>query len=144
MDKGLCKLVAPSIVATALNASMTYPTTLTQRSTTVCAYRAKTDSSSGVIIRFDTHVTDSTYSKTKATFRRRGQKLATVTGLGDEGYYFSQTSSEATVTTVVIRSGSLQLLVTGTSTLNPLGSIAQYALTQFTAQHASGTTTTTT
>jgi hypothetical protein len=46
------------------------------------------------------------------------------------------------VTTVVLRSGSLQLLVTGTATLNPIGSLAQYALTQFDSKATSATTTT--
>jgi hypothetical protein len=142
VNKGLCKLVGPSVVATALNASMNYPTTLDQRSTTVCAYRAKQESGTGVIIRYETKSSNANFAKTKTTFRHRGQKLAAITGLGDEAYYFSETAGEVTVTTVVLRSGSLQLLVTGTATLNPIGSLAQYALTQFDSKATSAPTTT--
>jgi len=144
VNKGLCKLVAPSIVATALNASMTYPTTLNQGSTTVCAYRSKQESGTAVIVRYETKSSSASFAKTKATFRHRGQTLAPITDLGDDAYYFSETAGEVTVTTVVLRSGSLQLLVTGTSTVNPIGSIAQYALTQFVSKQSPTTTTSST
>jgi hypothetical protein len=140
VDKGFCRLVSPSVVATALSASMNYPTTLNQRSTTVCAYRAKRSAGTAVIIRYDSRSSRETFAKTKATFRHRGQKLAPITGLGDEAYYFSDTAGKVTVTTIVVRSGSLQLLITGTSMVNPLGSIAQYALTQFASSHRPATT----
>jgi hypothetical protein len=144
VNKGLCRLVSPSVVATALSASMNYPTTLNQRSTTVCAYRAKRSAGTAVIIRYDLRSSSETFAKTKATFRHRGQKLAPITGLGDEAYYFSETAGEVTVTTIVVHSGSLQLLITGTTTVNPLGSIAQYALSQFASNHPPATTTSST
>jgi hypothetical protein len=144
VNKGLCRLVSPSVVATALNASMNYPTTLNQRSTTVCAYSAKESAGTAVIIRYDSKSSSETFAKTKATFRHRGQKLAPITGLGDEAYYFSETAGKVTVTTIVVRSGSLQLLITGTSTVNPLGSLAQYALTHFASNHRPATTTSST
>jgi hypothetical protein len=144
INKGLCRLVSPSVVATALSASMNYPTTLNQRSTTVCAYRAKRSAGTAVIIRYDSRSSSEAFANTKATFRHRGQKLAPITGLGDEAYYFSETAGEVTVTTIVVRSGSMQLLITGTSTVDPLGSIAQYALTQFASNYPPATTTSST
>jgi hypothetical protein len=134
-NKGLCKLVAPSVVATALSESMTFPTSLIHDSTTECLFHSKTGTGAAILIRFDTHSSGSTFDKTKQAFERRGQKLGPITGLGDQAYYFSEKAGQVSVTTVVLLKGSLQLLTTGQATLDQIGSIARYALSQYEAMH---------
>ena len=136
-NKGLCTLVAPSVVATVLSESMTYPTTLAHGSTTECVYRSKQGAGTAVLIRYDTHSSISIFAKSKTAFERRGQKVGVVTGLGDQAYYFSEGTRQVGVTTVVLVKGSLQLLATGPVTLDQIGSIARYALNEFEAMHAS-------
>jgi hypothetical protein len=134
-NTGLCKLVVPSVVATALEESMNYPVTLKHGTTTECAYRGIHTTSAAVIIRYDTGVTAADFARTRTTFERRGLKLGPITGLGDQAYYFASQVGHSTVTTVVIQKGYLQVLVTGTAALDPIGSIARYTLSQYEETH---------
>ncbi len=138
-NTGLCKLVAPSVIATALSDSMTFPETLAHGATTECIYRAKDGGVPAVLLRYDTDSSDASFAKVRRTFEGRGQTLGPITGLGDQAYYFSEQSkqgeSSQIVTTVVVLKGTLQLLVTGTATLDQIGSIARFALNQYDAAH---------
>ncbi len=124
------------MIATVLSESMTFPTTLAHGSTTECVYRSKQGTGTAVLIRYDTDSSSSTFAKSKRTFERRGQKLGSITSLGDQAYYFTEQAGQVSVTTVVLVKGSLQLLVTGSATLVQIGSIARYALNQFEAMHS--------
>ena len=135
INEGLCKLIAPSVIATALSESMTFPTTLTHDSTTECLFHSKTGTGTAILIRFDTDSSGSTFATTKQTFERRGETLRPITGLGDQAYYFTETTRQVSVTTVVLLRGSLQLLTTGPATLDQIGSIARYSLSQYEAKH---------
>ena len=99
------------------------PTALTQGATTQCAYRAESVPDGTVIIRYDTDTTVSSFVKYRSVFERHGLRLGPITDLGDQGYYFTEQVGHNTVSTVVLLEGSLQLLVTGTAALNPIGSI---------------------
>jgi hypothetical protein len=134
-NTGLCKLVVPSVVATALEESMNYPVTLKRGATTECAYRGIHTTSAAVIIRYDTDISAADFARSRASFERRGMKLGPISGLGDEAYYFDSPVGHATVTTVVLRKGYLQVLVTGTAALDPIGSIARYTLAQYEETH---------
>lgn len=135
-NTGLCKLVAPSVVATALSESMTFPETLAHNSSTECIYRSKQGTGTAVLIRYDTDSNSSTFAKSRDTFERRGEKLGPITGLGDQAFYFTEQSGQVSVTTVVLSKGHLQMLITGSATLNQIGSIARYALNQYEAKHS--------
>ncbi|MGO8862369.1 MAG: hypothetical protein ACLQRH_16625 [Acidimicrobiales bacterium] len=130
--------MAPSVIATALSESMTLPTTLAHGSTTECVYKAKEGTGAAILIRYDTDSSNSTFAKSKETFERRGLKVGPITGLGDQAYYFSAQTGQVSVTTVVLVKGSLQLLTTGSATLDQIGSIARYALDQFEAGRSPG------
>jgi len=134
-NTGLCTLVSRTLVATALNESMYAPTTLTRGATTECAYRAESVANATVIIRYDTDTSASAFVKYRTAFERHGLKLGPITGLGDQGYYFTEQAGYTTVSTVVLLKGSLQLLVTGTAAVNPIGSIARFALGEYEAKH---------
>jgi len=134
-NTGLCKLVPPSVVATALEESMAFPQTLTHGSTTECVYRGVHATAAAVIIRFYTDTSVSSFGNYKTSFEREGLKLGPITGLGDQAYYFAAQAGHATVTTVVLLKGSLQVLVTGTAALDPIGSIARFTLAVYEARH---------
>jgi hypothetical protein len=129
-------LVSRTLVATALSESMYAPTTLTRGATTECAYLAESVANATVIIRYDTDTTASAFATARAAFEGHGLKLGPITGLGDQGYYFTEQTGNTTVSTVVLLKGSLQLLVTGTAAVNPIGSIARFALGEYEAKHA--------
>ena len=114
---------------------MSFPSTLTRSSTTECGYRGVHTANAAVIIRYDTDASASSFVKYRTSFERRGLKLGSITGLGDQAYYFSDQVGHTTVTTVVLLKGSLQVLVTGTGALDPIGSIARYTLAQYEATH---------
>jgi hypothetical protein len=99
-------------------------------------YRSKQGTGAAVLIRYDTASNNSTFAKSKEAFARRGQQLGPITGLGDQAYYFTEQAGQVSVTTVILLKGSLQLLITGSATLDQTGSIARYALNQFEARHS--------
>jgi hypothetical protein len=138
-NTGLCKLVSPSVVATAVSASIAFPTTVTHGSATECEYRAKEGTAEAVLIRYDTDANEASFAQSEATFANHGLKPVPVTDLGDKAYYFSVptgNSTNATITTVVVLQGSMQLLTTGTGTVDQIGAIARYAITQYEASHS--------
>ena len=109
---------------------MTFPETLTRGSTTECVYRAEQGNGTTVLIRYDTDSNAAAFTTSQHNFERRGLKLGPITGLGDQAYYFSEPAGQRTVTTVVAIKGARQLLVTGTGTLDQIGSIARYGLSR--------------
>ncbi len=114
---------------------MAFPQTLTHGSTTECVYRGVHATAAAVIIRFYTDTSVSSFGNYKSSFEREGMKLGPITGLGDQAYYFAAQAGHATVTTVVLLKGSLQVLVTGTAALDPIGSIARFTLAVYEARH---------
>ena len=134
-NTGLCRLVAPSVVATVLEASMSFPETLTQGHSTECVYESTKGTGQAVLIRFDTHSSKASFTRSETNFERRGMKLGPVLDVGDKGYYFSASAGHATVTTMVILKGSLQVFVSGNVQVDQIGAIARYALTAFDATH---------
>lgn len=89
-----------------------------------------------MLILYETDSSSSAFAKSRETFERRGLQLGPITGLGDQAYYFSERAGKGSVTTVAVVKGSLQLLVTGSATLDQIGSIARYALDQYEAMHS--------
>lgn len=131
-NRGLCKLVPPSVVATAITTSMQFPVTLIHGSETQCTYRPMTGINAAVLIRFDTDASGKSFAASKKTFAHHGLKLTPIEGLGDKAYFFSLGAGESTtVTTVVVVKGSLQILTTGTGTIDQIGAVARYALNAF-------------
>ena len=135
-NKGLCKLVSPSVISTALEESMSVPETLTSGSKTECVYRTEEGTGAAVLILYETRSSASAFDKSRENFEQRGLQLGPITDLGDQAYYFSSKASKSTVTTVAVMKGSLQLLVTGSATLDQIGSIARYTLSEFEAKHS--------
>ena len=110
---------------------MNVPKTIVRGTTTQCGYSAKSEAGAAVLIRYDTNSNASTFANSRGVFERQGLKLGPISGLGDQAYYFSDQSSHATVTTVVLIKGTLQIFTTGTGSLDQIGAIARYALGQY-------------
>ena len=135
-NQGLCKLVPPSVVATAVSVSMKYPVTVIHKSETQCEYRSKQATSTAVFLRYDTDASAASFAKSRQAFENRGLKLGPVTGLGDEAYYFSLSAAHGvSITTVVVLKGNAQILTTGTGAVDQIGAISRYALTQYESAH---------
>jgi hypothetical protein len=130
-DTGLCKLIAPSVVATVLETSMSFPETLSHGNSTECVYESTKGTGQAVLIRYDTHSSESSFTRSEKNFERHGMQLGPVLHLGDKAFYFSEPAGHATVTTVAIVKGSLQILVSGSGQVDQIGAIARYALNQF-------------
>jgi hypothetical protein len=111
---------------------MTSPKTIVHGSTTQCGYSATDGPGTAVLLQYDTDSNDSTFANSKEVFERQGLKLGPISGLGNQAYYFSDQEAVAKVTTVVLLSGPLQMLITGTGSLDQIGAIARYALGQYT------------
>ena len=135
-NKGLCKLVAPSVIATVFSVSINYPETLIHDSTTQCEYLAKDGSGTAVIIRYDTDSSASTFAKSKEIFEHRGLVLGPIPNLGDQAYYFNGEVGKDPITTVVVLKDSVQVLVTGSGQIDQIGSIARYALNEYETKQA--------
>ena len=136
-NAGVCKEVAASVVATITDTNMEMPISLTHGSATECVYKPKLATFTSIVLRYDANVNAATFSSDRSIFEHQGQKLGPIAGLADEAYYFRDAGSQNTVTTVVLRQDSLQLLVAGSATLQQLEALAHYAVTQFAAAHPS-------
>jgi hypothetical protein len=115
---------------------MNVPKTIVHGATTQCGYSAKAAPGKAILIRYDTGSNASTFASSREVFERRGLKLGPISGLGDQAYYFSDHEGGATVATVVLISGRLQILITGTGSLDQIGSIARYALSQYNSTYS--------
>ncbi len=116
-NTGLCKLVSPSVVATALSQSMTFPETLAHASRQSASIVRKKGparpSSSGTTPTRTVPLLPNRRDTSNAEARSWGRSQA----LGDQAFYFSEQSGQVSVTTVVLSKGHLQMLITGSATL---------------------------
>ena len=140
---GLCDLVGTSEVATLVSTNMQpQPVSHVQGASTQCLYRSKENAKAAILIRYDTDSSGAIFAQDRATFERGGQKVGQVNGVGDEGFYFTSTVGQASLNTVAVRQGSLQILVTGTGSLGQIGAITRHALTAYDSQTGAATSTT--
>jgi hypothetical protein len=116
---------------------MKYPTSVIHGSTTECLYSAK-QGTAAALITYETNASNSTFASSQRAFEARGLKLGAVRGLGDQAYYFNEQTGQGAVSTVVVLKTPLQVLVTGSGTIDQVGAIARYALTEFVATGSSG------
>jgi hypothetical protein len=124
-----CRLVTPAQIGAELGVDVAGPSASVHGTTTICTYTAANLSDS-VIIGYDSAATTRSFTTDRAGLRRRGDKVGKILGLGDEAFYAVATTGGTTVTTVVARKGSEQVLVTGTATLTELETLAERALAE--------------
>jgi hypothetical protein len=123
-----CRLITPTQVHRDLGTSVASPIATVHGSVTSCSYRSS-DLGKSVILSFDSESSASKFAKNRALLRRQGDKLGKILGLGDEAYYALSTTKGVTVTTVVGRRGSQQVVaISTTGTLSDLEVVAEEAL----------------
>ncbi len=122
-----CRRVTPAQIQSVVGVAVASPSASGRGTTTLCTYKAANLADS-VIVGFDSAATTTSFQTDRAGLRRHGDKVGKILGLGDEAFYAVATSGGATVTTVVARKGSEQVLVTGTGAMTGLERLAEQAL----------------
>jgi hypothetical protein len=135
-----CALISPAQVKQTMGSTVATPTVKMQGSVTTCTYKAAVLSRS-VLIVYDTAATAASFAQDRSSIQSRQGPTTTVSGLGTKAYSSTATSGQATVNTVVTLQGSLQTIVTGTSTLAQVKSMAEEIL-YLIDQHNAATSTT--
>jgi hypothetical protein len=136
-----CALISPAQVKQTMGSTVTTPTAQVDGSVTTCTYKAA-DRSRSVIIAYDTAATAASFAQDRSLIKSRQGPTTTVSGLGNQAYSSSAKSGQETVNTVVTLQGSLQTIVTGTSPLAQVKSMAEEIL-YLIDQHNAATTSTT-
>jgi hypothetical protein len=118
------------------------PTPLVRGSVTTCTYKSTTLSHS-VIIEYDTDATAASFAADQSTIESHQLVTTPISGIGDKAYSFSEESAQTTVNTVVSLSGSLQTIVTGTSSLSQVKNMSAEILDKIASTATTATTATT-
>ena len=122
-----CQLVTPAQIQAEVGVAVASPSATVHGTTTLCTYKAA-DLGQSVIIGYHSGATTTSFDTDRASLRSRGEKVGKILGLGDEAFYAVATTGGTTVTTVVARKGSEQILVTGTGAMTALETLAEQAL----------------
>jgi hypothetical protein len=136
-----CALIEPLQVKQTMGETVAVPSVKIDGSVTTCTYKAA-DLSRSVLIVYDTAATSTSFTQDRSQIQSRQGPTTTISGLGDQAYSSSAKTGKETVNTVVTLQGSLQTIVTGTSTLAQVKSMAEEIL-YLIDQHNAATTSTT-
>jgi hypothetical protein len=119
------------------------PVPLVHGAVTTCTYKA-VDLAKSVIIEYDIGATSKSFAADRSKIESHHVTTTSVPGLGSETYSFSETSSSGTVNTVVTLQGTLQTIVSGTSSMTQVTSLAEEILYKIDAHNSAATSTSTT
>jgi hypothetical protein len=108
---------------------------------TTCRYKAPKLSQT-VLIEYQLDATGTSFSSDRSAIQTKEGTVVEITGLGDEAYYFTVKSGGQTVNTVVTLQGSLQTIVTGTSSLSRVENLADAIINKIAAGNADTSTST--
>ena len=136
-----CALISAAQVKQTMGSTVATPSAQVDGSVTTCTYKAA-DRSRSVIIGYDTAATSTSFTQDRSQIQSRQGPTTTIPGLGDQAYSSSAKTGQETVNTVVTLQGSLQTIVTGTSTLAQVKSMAEEILYLIDAHNAATTSTT--
>jgi hypothetical protein len=136
-----CALISPAQVKQTMGSTVGTPSAQVKGTVTTCTYKAAVLSRS-VIIEYDTAATATSFAQDRSQIQSRQGPTTTLSGLADQAYSASAPSGQETVNTVVTLQGSLQTIVTGTSTLAQVKSLAEEILYMIDAHNAATTSTT--
>jgi hypothetical protein len=106
---------------------------------TTCTYKAEVLAQS-VIIEYDVDASATTFASDRSSISNHAITNS-VPNLGTQAYSFKETSGSSTVNTVVTLQGTLQTIVTGTSSLPKVLNLSEEILYKIDQHNASTTTT---
>jgi hypothetical protein len=142
VDRTACALITPSEVRSTMGVTVGQPAPVVQGSVTTCTYKATTLSRS-VLIEYDISASLSSLTTDQSTVEKRGIATTPLTGLGDGAYSFGEGSGKSTVNGVATLEGTLQTIVTGTSSPAQVRALSALILSKIAAGSKTTTTTTT-
>jgi hypothetical protein len=115
-----CSLASAKRVKSALGITVASPSVTKNRTVTVCQFRTE----SGLLVRFETKESASSFALGRKSFEKHGEKTKTVNGLGTKAY----SSSAGGFTTIVVLKNSTELLITAKVTLAKDAALARLIL----------------
>ena len=103
------------------------PSKVVNDTVTVCTYR---QSAGTVIVRFDTASSAAKFAAAKAGFGSHGETAVTASGFGDEAFTSTLGAGNYTTSTIVVRKGSTELLITGPGSIAQVEALATQVLSK--------------
>jgi hypothetical protein len=134
-DQSACAFVAPAQVKANMGVTVGAPTSIVHGSVTTCTYKAP-ELSKSVIIEYDTSATASSFAADRSTIESHHVSTTSVPGLADQAYSFSEASGQNKVNAVVTLQGSLETIVTGTSSSAQVEALAEEIVDKIDAHNA--------
>ena len=122
-----CSSVPASEVNTALGTNVGNPSVQPNGAVTVCTYTSQSPIAT-VIVRFETGMTQSSFTTARSQFDQHGEPTSTVSGIGDAASSSSTGTGQYQSNTIVVLKGSTELLVTAPASLSQVESLAQEIL----------------
>jgi hypothetical protein len=134
-----CALLSASEVGSTMGVTVGPPNPLVHGAVTTCTYKAAVLAQS-VIIEYDISASSATFATDRSKIESHHVVTTSVPGLGSEAYSFSESSGSNTVNTVVTLQGTLQTIVTGTSSLTQVQTLAEEILYKIDAHNSTTST----
>jgi hypothetical protein len=119
-----CATVPAALVNSTLGLSVTDPEEQDNGSVTVCTFSG----THTTIVRFDTGTDPASFATEKQGFAPQGMKTTDISGFGDEAYSAVLSAAGITTNTVVVRRGSVDVLVTSSASIDQEKALAQKIL----------------
>ena len=133
-----CALLSASEVGATMGVTVGPPHPKVRGAVTTCTYKAEVLAQS-VIIEYDVDASATTFASDRSSISNHAITNS-VPNLGTQAYSFKETSGSSTVNTVVTLQGTLQTIVTGTSSLPKVLNLSEEILYKIDQHNASTTT----
>jgi hypothetical protein len=125
-----CGLASPSLVGSVYGAKFGPAFSETKGHVTVCSYLGTAPVIS-VLVRFQTSEGSAAFNAARRQFDRRGEHSVSRPGFGQSAYSVVLGSGKTMTSTIVVLTGSTELLVTGTGPLGKAEQLAERVLAKF-------------
>lgn len=134
-----CASVTPAQVRATTGTTVGAPTVAVHGSVATCTY---TPSGAGqpLVIQYASGADTVLFATDQTRVSSTHGPTTPVTGLGDHAYYFTTPAGSQTATTLVVLTGSLQFIVTSTSSITQVEGLAQLVLYAVGVARSSATT----
>ena len=137
-----CASVSPAQIRATTGTTVGAPQVTVHGSVATCTYPAA-DAGQPIVLQYASGANATLFASDQARVASAHGPTTPVTGLGDQAYYFTTPAGSRTATTLIVLTGSLQFIVTSTSSLSQVEGLAQLVLYAVDAARSTTTTTTT-
>lgn len=137
--KPVCSLTTLGQIDQTMGVNVNSPVVVVGSEGTTCTYKAS-DVSQSVIIQYQTAATEASFAADKARIASKDGPPSLLPGVGQEAFASTGVEGHDTVTTVVVLSGSLQVVVIGSSSLPRVVTMASEALYELKTSTTSSST----